>query len=159
MNFRRILPYLGVAFLTLWLFTGCASTETPVEEEVIQETTEEEGSAQTAAIDRTKVTEAKNSADSARFDAENAKAPKAAAQEFEAAAALYEEGVTLDGADDLEGAYEAYTNAEKAFKESEETANLRKQEALKAMNEADTAITNVEKNAQEAAEEADQEEN
>ncbi len=159
MKLKKKLPLLGAALLILWLFSGCASTEAPVEEEVVQETTEEEGTTQTTAIDRTRVSEAKNSADTARFDAENAKAPKAAPQEFEAAVALYEEGESLDTADDLEGAYEAYSGAAQGFKAAKETADTRREEALRAMNDADAAISNAEKSAQEAAEEAEQEEN
>ncbi len=145
--------------LSVWLAAGCASTETPIDEETVQETAETENTPAATAIDRTKVTEAKNSADSARFEAENAKAPKAAKEEYEAAAALYEKGVQLEEEENLEDAYEAYTAAESGFKKAVETAEMRKQEALKAMNEADTAISSVEKNAQDAAREAEQEEN
>ena len=159
MKLKKKLPLLGTALLVLLIFSGCASTDAPVEEEVVQETIEEEGTTQAPAIDRAKVNEAKNSADSARFDAENAKAPKAAAQEFEAAASLYEEGESLDTADDLEGAYEAYTEAAHGFKAAKDTADTRREEALRAMNDADSAISNAEKSAQEAAEEAEREAN
>ena len=155
--YKRFLKFIILLVLAGFLITACASTETPVEQDTKEETTE--GTDQKApVIDRTKVTEARNNAESAKFTAENAKAPKAAPEEYQAAVTLYDEAIQADSEEDLEKAYNSFLEAEQAFNKAAEKAEENKQEALKAMSAADDAISKVEKNAQTATEETSGEE-
>ena len=157
MNLKRQNLYLALVLITGLFLISCASAPAAEEtaEEVVSDTAE--GVTETVVIDASKVKEAKNSADTARIAAVNAKAEKAASDEFTSAEALYSQGAEAETAGDMEAAYGAFVSAAEAYNKAASTADTNRQAAIEAMEAADKAIEQAEKKATEATEEAQKE--
>ena len=157
MNRKRHSLYLALALLTGFFFISCASA--PAAEETAEEVVENsaEGVAETIEVDASKVKEARNSADTAKIAAVNAKAEKAASEEFAAAETLYKQGAEAETTGDLEAAYGAFVSAAESYNTAASTADANRQAAIEAMEAADKAIAQAEKKATEATDEAQKE--
>ncbi len=157
MNLKRQNLYLVLVLLTGLFFISCASAPAAEEtaEEVVNDTAE--GVTETVAIDASRVKEARNNADTAKITAVNAKAGKAASEEFTAAEALYSQGAEAETAGDMEAAYGAFVSAAEAYNKAASTADANRQAAIEAMEAADRAIAQAEEKASEATEEAKKE--
>ncbi|OQY33149.1 MAG: hypothetical protein B6241_08580 [Spirochaetaceae bacterium 4572_59] len=136
---RHFLLIIVILILGSFLMS-CASTETPVEGAV--------------AIDRSKVIEARENADSAKAAALEVRAEKAAKDEYQSAETIYTEAKEAEDRVDLELAFTAYQSAEEGFNTAKASAEEKKQAALDAMNAADNAIADAENKAKAATAEA-----
>jgi hypothetical protein len=103
---RLTIPVLLAALA----FASCASApvEDPVEEPVV--------------VDTTAVRQAQADADTAKTEAEEAKAPKAAKAEFDEAEDLYAQAVEAESNEDYETALEQFTKAKAAYQAAKEAA-------------------------------------
>jgi tetratricopeptide (TPR) repeat protein len=158
---RLLLPAVLLA-MTVLLFS-CASAPAATEEtaEAVAETAET--GAQNAL--ETAVEATSENADAARLTAEaarekavKAKAPRAVPEIFNDGEELLASARSAAESGDFETAVTDYIDAKDSYEEAAAQAEIRKQEALKAMKEADEAIAAVEKSAEEATEEAGGEE-
>lgn len=136
--------------LTVFIMS-CASTETPVEEE------QAEPPPEVVLMDSSKVTEARSKADTAKSTAVEAMAPIAAPEEYAFAEALYDNGVKAENIGDTDKAFKAFTEAESAYNSAVIAVKVNKEAAISAMAAADDALSQVEKNAEDAVLKAQEE--
>ncbi len=136
---RKILFFIAGALL----IASCATAPEPE--------TEEAPAAELVKVDLT--TYRQNAMDS-KAEADKIKAEKGAPEEYAEAKALYQEAETAESAEDWETAQTKYEAADAAFKKAYEVAAENRKKALEALEEANQAISRVEKNAEAALDEA-----
>ncbi len=150
-RFKRVFLFSALPLILTVFLISCASTETPVEEELAKPPPE------VVSMDSSKVTEARSKADTAKSTALEAMAPKAAPEEYASAEALYDDGVKAENSGDTDKAFEAFTAAESAYNNAVSVVQVNKEAALSAMTAADNALSQVEKNAEDAVLKAQEE--
>ena len=150
-KYKRVFLFAAMPLILTVFLMSCASTETSVEEEPTEPPPE------VVSMDSSKVTEARTKAGAAKNTAVDAMAPKAAPEEYEVAEALYAAGVEAENNGDADKAFEAFTAAESAYNNAVAAVKVNREAALSAMGDAEDALTQVEKNAEEAVLKAQEE--
>ena len=146
-----------LAVMTVLLFS-CASA--PATEETAEAVAENVETGTTEAVETAAGATAENSdaarltAEAAREKAVKAKAPKAVPEIFNDGEELLASAKSAAESGDFKTAVEDYMGARDSYEEAAAQAEIKKQEALKAMKEADEAIAAVEKSAEDATNEA-----
>jgi len=136
---RKILIFIAGALL----IASCASAPEP----------EPEGTP-AAEVVKVDLTIYRQNAMDSKAEADKIKAEKGAPEEYAEAKGLYEEAEAAESAEEWDTAQSKYEAADAAFKKAYKVAADNRQKALKALEEANQAISQAEKNAEEALKEA-----